>query len=191
MTRTQQLPERHPKLIVFDLDYTLWEEWIDCTSGPPFSYDKTKNVIYDRNGSEIHLFKAITSIFALIHNSMPNTKIAIASRTHTPEWAYAALKLLRIPELKMTMHAAIERFEIYPSSKIRHFEALRRKTGIECSDMIFFDDEWRNNEVRTLGVHFHHVDSRKGVTMQQFMDALSKYDRDSRYIQTKLDFSKH
>lgn len=105
--------------------------------------------------------------------------------------AYAALKLLRIPELKMTMHAAIERFEIYPSSKIRHFEALRRKTGIECSDMIFFDDEWRNNEVRTLGVHFHHVDSRKGVTMQQFMDALSKYDRDSRYIQTKLDFSKH
>lgn len=55
-------------------------------TGKEIDDHQVKVLIVTRNGSEIHLFKAITSIFALIHNSMPNTKIAIASRTHTPEW---------------------------------------------------------------------------------------------------------
>ncbi|XP_077626593.1 magnesium-dependent phosphatase 1 isoform X3 [Crocuta crocuta] len=34
--------------------------------------------------------------------------------------------------------------EIYPGSKVTHFERLRQKTGVVFSEMIFFDDEKRN-----------------------------------------------
>ncbi|KAI9253950.1 magnesium-dependent phosphatase-1 [Phascolomyces articulosus] len=188
----QQLPERLPKMVVFDLDYTIWETWIDCTCGTPFDYNVDENVVYDRRRDTVRLFKDIPAIFALI-KSLPDTKIGIASRTHTPDWARAALKMFRIPPMEgnPTFMSQIDYIEAYPSSKIKHFKALEKKSQIPCDEMTFFDDEWRNKEVTTLGVQFNHVDTRKGVTMQQFMSSLAQYDKESRYVQTKLDFSKH
>ncbi|OTA64808.1 hypothetical protein K449DRAFT_463841 [Hypoxylon sp. EC38] len=52
--------------------------------------------------------------------------------------------------------------EIYPSSKIRHFEALAKRTGIPCSEMLFFDDESRNRDTESLGVTMWLV--RDGIT---------------------------
>jgi magnesium-dependent phosphatase 1 len=44
-------------------------------------------------------------------------------------------------------------FEIYPGSKISHFRSLQEKTGLKYSNMMFFDDEYRNiEEVSRLGV---------------------------------------
>lgn len=42
--------------------------------------------------------------------------------------------------------------QIYPGSKIRHFEKLKKDTGLEYEEMLFFDDEARNREVERLGV---------------------------------------
>ncbi|KAI8148504.1 magnesium-dependent phosphatase-1 [Fennellomyces sp. T-0311] len=185
----EQLPQRLPKMVVFDLDYTCWENWIDCTVGPPYIYNAEENVVYDRGREQLRLFRHIPSIFALIKTALPDTKIGIASRTYTPEWAVTAMKLLRIPELGgVTMHSQIDHFEIYPSSKIKHFRALEEKTGIPCDEMVFFDDEWRNAEVKKLGVHFSYVEKQQGVTMEQFLNALRQFDKESRYTQTKLDF---
>lgn len=97
-----------------------------------------------------------------------------------------ALKMLRINDT--VMKDWIDHFEIYPSSKIRHFTALQAKSGIPCNQMVFFDDEWRNREVETLGVHFCHVNSRDGVTLDLFYNALHKFAQQSRLIQTKLTF---
>lgn len=44
--------------------------------------------------------------------------------------------------------------EIYPGSKIRHFQQIQKKTGLAYHDMVFFDDESRNREVAQLGVTF-------------------------------------
>lgn len=67
ITLKKQL-KRFPKLIVFDLDYTLWPEWIDY-----------------KQKEELKLFEHTTRIISFI-KSLPDTQIAIASRTHAPEW---------------------------------------------------------------------------------------------------------
>jgi magnesium-dependent phosphatase 1 len=77
--------------------------------------------------------------------------------------------------------------EIYPGSKLNHFKALSEKSGIDCSEMLFFDDEGRNREVTSLGVHFVHVDARAGVTLHQFENALHNYVKKSEFKQAKVD----
>lgn len=63
-------------------------------------------------------------------------------------------------------------FSIYPNwnrclgSKIAHFKALHKKTGIPHEEMLFFDDESRNKEVSKLGVTF--VLTPRGVNRKVF-----------------------
>lgn len=46
-----------------------------------------------------------------------------------------------------------DEMEIYPGSKTTHFRSLKKKTGFEYAEMLFFDDESRNRNVeRDLGV---------------------------------------
>jgi magnesium-dependent phosphatase 1 len=92
-------------------------------------------------------------------------KIAAASRSTTPELAREMLKLLRLttkPILEQNAKSsnaatvkAIEYFDevqIYPESKISHFEQIEDATKISYEEMLFFDDESRNREVEQLGV---------------------------------------
>lgn len=109
-------------------------------------------------------------------------KLAVASRTSAPSLARDMLKMLHLPP-PITSSAdglvegaatgkprkAIDVFdaglEIYPSSKIRHFEALQKRTGIPYEEMLFFDDEARNKDTETLGVTMYLV--RDGVTWDE------------------------
>lgn len=45
-----------------------------------------------------------------------------------------------------------DHMEIYPGSKLWHFNKLQEATGFRYEDMLFFDDEARNREVEQLGV---------------------------------------
>jgi len=49
------------------------------------------------------------------------------------------------------------RLEIYPGSKTKHLKELQKSARVEFEDILFFDDEPRNANVRTLGVTFWHV----------------------------------
>lgn len=44
--------------------------------------------------------------------------------------------------------------EIYPGSKMTHFQKIHQNTGIPFDEMVFYDDESRNKEVAKLGVTF-------------------------------------
>ncbi|KAI1437926.1 magnesium-dependent phosphatase-1 [Xylaria sp. CBS 124048] len=68
--------------------------------------------------------------------------------------------------------------EIYPSSKIRHFEALHKRTGIPYSEMLFFDDERRNRDTETLGVTMWLV--RDGVTWAEIESGVLEWRRRKR-----------
>ncbi|KAL9538230.1 hypothetical protein MBANPS3_011094 [Mucor bainieri] len=189
MTKTmlKKMPTKLPKMIVFDLDYTLWPDWIDCTNGPPYVYDESTNSVVNPTGEYLGFFEHTTDIIALI-KSFPDTQIGIASRTQTPEWAKKAIGLLRIPGLdNTTLLENVNYLEIYPGSKLKHFKSLSKKSGISCSDMLFFDDESRNREVCKLGVHFVHVNTRTGITPFQFENALHAFASNAGVKQAKMD----
>ena len=131
-------------LIVFDLDFTLWDcggTWCDHTNPP---YYKQNGIIRDEDQRKIRLYPDVRGILEELHEK--NVLLGVASRTGAPDWADELMQLFDIKKY-------FEYFEIYPGSKINHFRSLQEKTGIAYQDMIFFDDEYRNiEEVSQLGV---------------------------------------
>ncbi len=133
-----------PSLIVFDLDFTLWDcggVWVDCSSPP---YQRRQGEIYDQRGKVMSLYPDVPEILEWCDtNEIP---MALASRTTEPGWARQLLDLMDLPH----------RFpfqEIYPGEKTQHFASLQKETGIPYSEMLFFDDEPRNiADVQAIGV---------------------------------------
>lgn len=139
------------QLVVFDLDYTLWDcgTWVDCTT-PPFEKDDSGKIM-DQAGNHCRLYPDVLEI--LDHVDAKGIPMALASRTHDPEAARSLLALMGIAD----------RFkfqQIYPGSKLVHFEVLHRDSGIPYNRMVFFDDEMRNiQETGSLGVRAVHVEA--------------------------------
>ncbi len=131
-------------LIVFDLDFTLWNAggtWCDQTTPP---YSKAGNIVKDASGSVLFLYPDVIEILEFLAEQ--DIPLAVASRTYSPETARILMDMFGI-------RSFFEYEEIYPSSKILHFESLQKRTGISYSRMYFFDDEHRNIvEVGSLGV---------------------------------------
>ena len=61
-------------------------------------------------------------------------------------------------------------------SKKRHFRELAGTTGLDYSEMLFFDDEARNAEVESLGVTFVLVGS-DGLTHSLFEKGIEEWRR--------------
>lgn len=154
-----------PRLIVFDLDFTLWDcggVWCDCLS-PPFRVSERR--IEDRTGRHVRLYDDVHEI--LNHCDDHAISIALASRTQQPDWARELLG-----HLDVTHRFAFA--EIYPSSKLRHFAALQKASGFAYEEMLFFDDEMRNiDEVSRLGVTSIYV--RDGMTAELFHGSLGAF----------------
>ncbi|KAJ3536486.1 hypothetical protein NMY22_g6022 [Coprinellus aureogranulatus] len=160
---------RLPKLIAFDLDYTLWDLWIDThVDGPLHRKGNRVNEVLDRNNQPISFYKDVPGILHKIRGyRLPGEDggeegkvvIAACSRTHAPEPARQCLGLLLVPPPADVDSEAVEptravtffdEMEIYPGSKLTHFKRLHKRTGIAYEDMLCFDDERRNAEVEKL-----------------------------------------
>lgn len=155
----------HPDLVVFDLDLTLWHcggaVWCDCLS-PPFR--RNQNQVLDHRGNRVKLYPDVIQILDRLDDL--GIPMAIASRTHEPEWASELLTLFGI----------IQRFEfseIYPEAKFSHFASIHADSGIAYADILFFDDEQRNiRDISSLGVRSVLVPN--GMNMQLLELALER-----------------
>lgn len=163
-----------PKLIVFDLDYTLWPFWSDTHLSPPLKPTDSGLKVKDRYGDGFGFYREVGSVLDAIKQK--KIFIGAASRTDRPDLATQMLRLLRIPtateadgdEKGKKGKKAIEFFnqlEIYPGSKKTHMRKLHDATGILYSEMLFFDDESRNRDTESLGVTMQLV--RDGVTRHE------------------------
>ncbi|KAL9948199.1 hypothetical protein D7B24_009220 [Verticillium nonalfalfae] len=161
-----------PTLIVFDLDYTLWPFWIDTHVAPPLKADAAHTSATDRHGDTYTFYPDVPAILAALPRA--GVRTAVASRTHAPDLARDLLRMLHISPVppgdeaegasskkKDKPRKAVEFFdgglEMYPSTKIRHFEAIRKRTGVAYEEMLFFDDESRNRDTESLGVTMYLV----------------------------------
>eukprot|EP00536_Pseudo-nitzschia_multiseries_P005562 jgi/Psemu1/190829/e_gw1.105.71.1 len=121
-----------PSLVVFDLDNTLWT---------PELYQLRKlqrNNQFPVANKDVKLYPAAFEILRQIRNSdnnvtFANTKFAIASRTKSGEWAHDLLEQFGIRD-------CFDYVEIFPGDKKRHFSNLKKASGIDFKDMLFFDD---------------------------------------------------
>ncbi|KAF2655250.1 magnesium-dependent phosphatase-1 [Lophiostoma macrostomum CBS 122681] len=155
-----------PKLVVFDLDYTLWPFWVDTHVTPPIKALEGGLKVKDRYGEGFGFYSDIAGILDALKQK--SIQIGAASRTHAPDLGREMLKLLKIPSSGSSSQRALDYFDylqIYPGNKTTHFERIHRESGIAYEDMLFFDDESRNKNVEVLGVVMHLV--RDGVSRDE------------------------
>ncbi|XP_077234133.1 haloacid dehalogenase-like hydrolase (HAD) superfamily protein [Tasmannia lanceolata] len=144
-----------PRLVVFDLDYTLWPFYCECRSKneKPSLYPHAKGILYALKDKGID--------------------VAIASRSPTPDIAKAFLK-------KMDFQSMFVAQEIFSSwcHKTEHFQRIHRRTGVPFNSMLFFDDEDRNiDAVSNMGVTSILVGN--GVNLGALRLGLTNFARDS------------
>ncbi|CAH8861334.1 unnamed protein product [Trichobilharzia szidati] len=150
--------QRLPKLIVFDLDFTLWPLWCEHHVSPPFV--RKKNVIYDS-------YKKILDVYADSEKILRTAAIRVAEQL---------LQILGWSDL-------FDYKVIYPGCKITHFKRFHELSGIEYADMVFFDDEKRNiKDICGLGVQCHLVE--RGITWNLFEQALKQFERKHKHPHT-------
>ncbi|KDP29765.1 hypothetical protein JCGZ_18700 [Jatropha curcas] len=144
-----------PRLVVFDLDYTLWPFYCDCyyEDDTPYLYPQAKGIL------EALKEKGI--------------EVAIASRSPTSQIAKSFLAKLGIN----SMFVAQEIFSSW-THKTEHFQRIHRKTGVPFSSMLFFDDEDRNIQATSkMGVTSILVGN--GVNLGALRQGLSEFSRKS------------
>ncbi|KAL3843791.1 hypothetical protein ACJIZ3_001194 [Penstemon smallii] len=150
---TMSLFQVLPRLVVFDLDYTLWPFYCECRSkrDMPSLYPNAKGIIYALKDKGVDL--------------------AIASRSPTPDIANTFLQKLGIKSFFVAQ-------EIFSSwtHKTDHFQKIKQKTGVPYNEMLFFDDEDRNIEaVSKMGVTSILVGN--GVNMGALRQGLTEFSQ--------------
>ncbi|XP_035221580.1 magnesium-dependent phosphatase 1-like [Stegodyphus dumicola] len=151
------------KLVVFDLDYTLWPFWVDTNLTSPFK--KENNSVIDGCGKKIKYYPEVPEVLEKLKQE--GYILGVASRTDWPEGARKLLKLF-------DWNKYFTYTEIYPGRKTTHFRRMHEESGIPYSEMLFFDDEQRNiSDLKAIGVKSILVND--GVNLKIVEDALKSF----------------
>ncbi|XP_010518234.1 PREDICTED: magnesium-dependent phosphatase 1 isoform X1 [Camelina sativa] len=148
-----------PRLVVFDLDYTLWPFYCECLSKRemPSLYPQAKGILSALKEKGIEM--------------------AIASRSPTSDIAITFLDKLNIKPMFVAK-------EIYSSwtHKTEHFQKIHTRTGVPFTAMLFFDDEDRNiKSVSKMGVTSILVGN--GVTLGAFRQGLTIFTQNQNSVE--------
>ncbi|KAG1661507.1 Magnesium-dependent phosphatase 1 [Nymphon striatum] len=154
------------KLIVFDLDYTLWPLWVDTHVHRPLQ-KKSDNKVYDAKEKEVKYYEDVPKILQRLKDE--GYILAVASRTDWPDGGQQLIDMFGWNDFFTYK-------QLYPGSKCKHFEYFHQKSGIPYKDMLFFDDEYRNIvQIGKLGVTTMTVDSAEGLSERTLNSALKKF----------------
>ena len=168
-----------PKVVVFDLDNTLWTpELYTLRKLPGYAGAELPG---PRAGTDVWLLDGAA---AALHElatceEWSSTRIAVASRTNKGRWAEQLLRDFACPGVPGTSLAnLLAQAEIYPGSKVKHFEALSEGLGVDYGEMLFFDDAADGPygncaAVSKLGVLSAHCPL--GLTVDVWRDAVAAY----------------
>jgi magnesium-dependent phosphatase 1 len=137
---------RLPRLLVFDLDNTLWTpELYTLRHLPGYARAAPPG---PRADEDVWLTDGALQVLHELASApawrASGVAIAVASRTNKGAWARALLSQFQIPaargEPAVRLSSLIDHVEIREGSKLVHFEALRAASGVPYAEMLFFDD---------------------------------------------------
>ncbi|XP_013403794.1 magnesium-dependent phosphatase 1-like [Lingula anatina] len=118
-----------PSLIVFDLDYTLWPFWVDTHVDPPFKKQSDGRVL-DFHGRHVKYYRDVPQMLKQLQQE--GYTLAVASRTSCTDEARQLLNLF-------DWNKYFTYKEIYPGSKVAHFQRFHEQSGLPYQKMLFFD----------------------------------------------------
>ncbi|KAH9418232.1 Magnesium-dependent phosphatase 1 [Dermatophagoides pteronyssinus] len=151
------------KLIVFDLDYTLWPFWVDTHVTPPFR--RNGQNVYDAHGILVKYYPEVPAILERLKSL--GYRIGIASRTSCTDEANDLLRLFKWDQW-------IDYKQIYPGCKITHITKLSKQSDTEFNQILFFDDEQRNIiDLKRINVCSILVDN--GMTFKLLKNGIDKF----------------
>ncbi|CAG9860605.1 unnamed protein product [Phyllotreta striolata] len=154
------------KLIVFDLDYTLWPFCVDSHISAPLRKSSSGS-IWDSQKTKIKCYPEVPDVLNLLHNE--GYILAVASRSPQIEAARQLIEFLEWDKY-------FTYIEIYPGNKTEHFNKIRELSKFSYNQMIFFDDEPQNiRDVEKIGVVCIFV--RNGVNKALIEEGKRKYSR--------------
>ena len=133
-----------PRLVVFDLDNTLWT---------PELYQLKR---FPKAERDIWLFQGTRAALNELSSGRPewaDTKVALDSRTGQVEWAKELLSKFELSPASTLNDLSSGLQQIFSGSKRAHYERLKADSGIPFSEMIFCDDSTMNTcEIERMGV---------------------------------------
>ena len=167
-----------PKLVVFDLDETVWPNHCDRDTRAP--YTTVDGNILDRYGRLSNCYPIIPLIIStLMDKGIP---VAFATRNPSREEIIERLKSLVISGDR-TLWSILPNdgyLQAYSSqggtAKTKHFIALQKVTGVSYRDMLFFDDDTYNIlYAEMLGVTGILVPKNIGFTLDLFINGMKTF----------------
>uniref|UniRef100_A0A1B6GYA4 Magnesium-dependent phosphatase-1 n=1 Tax=Cuerna arida TaxID=1464854 RepID=A0A1B6GYA4_9HEMI len=155
---------RLPKLVVFDLDFTLWPFHVDKLK-PPLKPLKDGNSV-DSGMNHISLYPEVKVILQFMSEHF---LLAVASRVEDITMAYQLLSFCQI-----SSYFPLK--EIYPTSKSIHLKRLQARSGLHAHEMLFFDDDKRNiRDSKKIGVQAVQVFN--GLSWHIVIEGLSMFSQ--------------
>ena len=178
----------NPDLMVFDLDWTLWQFDCDKHVIPPFTKHLYFNTIYDRYGRPSNPYPDVPAIISALVDA--NIPFAIASRNPSAGPIEQLLRQISIfPKTSTKQHIKTiwdalpsrEYFHAYSSAeygngKDRHFKAIYAASGIPFNRMLFFDDLPDNIKYASIqGTTSILVNQKNGLNWNAMISGITEY----------------
>jgi magnesium-dependent phosphatase 1 len=161
-----------PKVIVFDLDFTLWPCYIQTLDAPIRKIDD--QCLIDSNGDKYTPFKDVTKILRTLREKClgPDGYLAVASRSVSRELAINAIDIFGWSLYFSSVH-------VYPRIKDEHLRGIKADLNFESfRDVLFFDDDHKNYKpVYDLGAMPYLVNKVDGLNMLAMCEGLTRFSK--------------